>query len=457
MKRYDLIVIGSGSGGSVAAKIGARLGLRVAIVERKESQLGGNDLYIGSVPSKALLTVGYQPRMTWKRAQKYIFDVTKQIYDRQESGSIYDSQGIEVFFGDAKFVAPTKIKIGKTVINAKKVLVATGARPNLPNIPGLKKAGCETYETIFSKSTLPNKIAIIGGGPVGVEMSFALQRLGASVALIDHNSHVLHNLDSDISDIIQDNLTADGVKVYTSSTVMKITTTNKKKKVVVRQGGDSIDILTDCIVVAAGKQPVIPTGLKKLGILMTPEGISVNKNWRTTNKRIYAVGDVTIGNSKFAHTASQAAYEAVRHAFAGIPARSDPELQPLVFYSDPEVAHVGTTWGRLLKNGKEHREYTITLNDVDRGIIDSAEGMMRIITTSTGYIIGATIVAKNASEIIGYLALAVNKKWHIKSLLQIPLPYPTIASGIRLIAMEAEMERAGTAKRLTALKRFFKR
>jgi pyruvate/2-oxoglutarate dehydrogenase complex dihydrolipoamide dehydrogenase (E3) component len=183
----------------------------------------------------------------------------------------------------------------------------------------------------------------------------------------------------------------------------------------------------------------------------------VNKNWRTTHKRIYAIGDVTIGTKKFAHTASQAAYEAILHAFTGSQNKNDPELQPSVYFTDPEVAHVGTTSGALLKNGKDHRTYTIALSDIDRGVIDAASGLMRIITTASGIVIGATIIAKNAGEIIGYLALAVNKKWRVGKLLEIPVPYPTYASGIRQIAFEAEMERSVRLKRIAAIKRLFKR
>lgn len=457
MKRYDLIVIGSGPGGAVAAKTAARLGVSVAIVELKESQLGGNDLHAGSIPSKALLNSTYFTKVSWRNSKKYLGDTTAKLYARHTDGGSYLAGSIDKYFGEAKFVGSKTIKVDKQELTARKIIIATGARPFVPNIRGLKKAGYDTYETFYHKSALPKKITILGGGQLGVEMAFSLQRLGARVSIVEHNSQLMHQFDSDVSEIITDNLAAEGVKVYTSSTVLDIDGSGGKYGVNIRQAGQNIRIQTESIFVATGKTPNIPAGLKKSGIIMTPQGICVNNNWRTNKKHLYAIGDIAATTGKYTHSAERAAYDTVRHAFLGTPNKHNPAHEPYVIFTDPEVAQVGMTSHYLLKNRKDHRSYSLKLNETDRGIIDGSPGLIRINTSAGGVIIGATVVAKNASDIIGYLALAVSKGWHLGKLLDLPLPYPTVAYGIRQMALEAELQNTDSWRRFAYFRKLLKR
>jgi pyruvate/2-oxoglutarate dehydrogenase complex dihydrolipoamide dehydrogenase (E3) component len=261
--------------------------------------------------------------------------------------------------------------------------------------------------------------------------------------VLENNSHILSHLDTEVSEFIKNRLVDAGVKVYTSVSIINASNAGGKHKLEARLLGSPLVIRSNNVLIAAGQDPALPRGLGRAQVNATKNGIAVNKNWQTSNKKIYAIGDVVDGARQSTTGASMAAKQAVKHALMGIKGKS--AVQPQVVFSNPEVAYVGATISELMKEELDHQVYTLRLSEVDYGFVSGAEGSMRIVCDSNGKVVGGTITGDQAGELIGYIALAVNSRWPLSRLGELPVAYPTLAAGLAQIATEAGYHGAPSA------------
>jgi len=413
---YDLVVTGGGTAGLVCAAGAAGLGARVALVER--ARLGGDCLNSGCVPSKALLRsarVIHEARAgeavgVSATAAVDFGAVMRRLRQRQadiaphDSAARFASLGVDVFFGDASFADRRTVLVGKTPLRFKRAVIATGSRPAIPSMPALSGRTVLTTDTLFTLTEQPRRLTVIGAGPVGCEMAQAFALLGTAVTLVDTAPRVLPREDPDASRVIARALERAGVRLAL--------------------GGPATGIEADVVLAAAGRVPNVGgLNLDAARVSTTAEGVTVSDQLRTTNPRIYAAGDVC-SSYRFTHAADAMARIVIQNALFHGRKRVSDLVIPWCTYTFPEVAHVGepTDHGSLI---------TIPLDDVDRSIVDDeTEGFVRI-RHERGQIIGATIVAPHAGELIGHVTQVMNADGALGDLSATVFPYPTVAEALR--------------------------
>lgn len=442
MQTYDLIVIGAGSAGVAAAELAANMGASVALVDKKPESIGGC-LYAECIPSKALVYAANQPDATWKRAQTHIGQVVARSQVQRDNARAYKRAGIDTFFGETRLHSGRHVLVGNDLLAYKKLLVATGSSPQIPAIPGLRAAGFKTSQTIFSRPRLPNKLAIIGSGPAGIELAFALRNLGVEVRIIEHNRRIFGAVDREAAAWVRRAMQAKDIHIDTSTSVVSVKKNGRGKELMIRRGGKNSSFRTGDILVAVGRQANAPRGLARQGVQFEHGKIMVDACWRTTDDHIYAVGDCTNFGREFAHVASSAAAQAVMHALCNDWSRKNLRYQPYVFFTEPEVAQAGSTAAQLERGGVWHSVHRLSLGAVDKAALDRQEGFAKVCTTPTGRLLGATVVGEHAGDIIGYFALALEKNWNLSELAAIPLPYPTLSFGVKQLAQRAHFEQFG--------------
>ncbi len=419
---YDLVVIGGGTAGLVCAAGAAGLGARVALVER--ALLGGDCLNTGCVPSKALLRsaravhdaragaavgvrtttdVDFGAVMTRLRARRA--DIA-----HNDSAARLASLGVDVFLGQASFSGSRTIAVDGRTLRFRRAVIATGGRPSAPAIPELAGISYFTSENIFSLTSQPRHLLVIGGGPIGCEMAQAFALLGSRVTLVDSAARVLSREDEDASRIIAARLERAGVTLVTGSG---------------GPGGPPLTSLTsaaDVILVATGRMPNLEgLNLEAAGINAGPSGLEVDDHLRTSNARVYAAGDVC-SSFKFTHAADAMARVVIQNALFFGRRRASALVIPWCTYTFPEVAHVGVSSGQAI---------TIPLADVDRAIVDEdTDGFVRI-HHQQGRIIGATIVAPHAGELIGHVVDVMRRGGSVGDFSAVIFPYPTVSEALR--------------------------
>jgi pyruvate/2-oxoglutarate dehydrogenase complex dihydrolipoamide dehydrogenase (E3) component/uncharacterized membrane protein YdjX (TVP38/TMEM64 family) len=449
-EKYNLVVIGAGTAGLVSAAGAAGLGAKVALIER--NLMGGDCLNVGCVPSKSLVRAAraaYEARngaefgVRLACEPEVAFGAAMERMRRLRAGiSSHDSVerftklGVDVFIGNGRFVGPRAVEIEGHRLEFDRAVIATGARASDLPVPGLKEAGYLTNETVFTLTSLPRRLAVIGAGPIGCELAQAFARFGSEVFLIEALHGIMPNEDPDASEIVrQSMIERDGIKLMCCGKDLKITKADGAKRLSVDSHDGHYDVLVDEILVGGGRRPNLEgLGLEEAGIEYTAQGVVVDDRLRTTNRRIYAAGDIC-SRYKFTHAADAMARIVIANALFMARRKVTDLVIPWCTYTDPEIAHVGYYEKDARNAGFDVATLTQELSHVDRAILDGEEnGFARIhYDKKTGKILGGTIVARHAGEMIGELSLAITAKQKIAALSATIHPYPTQAEALRKI------------------------
>jgi pyruvate/2-oxoglutarate dehydrogenase complex dihydrolipoamide dehydrogenase (E3) component len=446
--RYNLVVIGAGTAGLVTAAGAAGLGARVALVER--GLMGGDCLNVGCVPSKGLIRAG-RAVADVRGAGEFGVRVPSGAYadfgavmdrmrrlraklSRVDSAARFRDLGVDVFFGAARFSGPDTVDVAGATLRFKKAVIATGARAAEPPVPGLAEAGYLTNETVFSLTELPRRLAVIGGGPIGCELAQAFARFGAQVSLLEGEAQILPREDSDAAERVARALSRDGVDLRLGTRVERIERAGVERVIHVTSGGAAARLAADAILVGVGRAPNVERlGLEAMGVAYdTRAGVAVDDRLRTTNPRIYAAGDVCSAH-KFTHNSDAQARIVIQNALFLGRARTSALTLPWCTYTDPEVAHVGLSEREAAARGIAVRTFVQELADVDRAVLDGeAEGFVKVhVRAGTDRILGATIVARHAGEMLPELTLAIATGTGLGRIASVIHAYPTQAEAIR--------------------------
>ena len=448
--RYHLVVIGAGTAGLVTAAAAAALGARVALVER--NLMGGDCLNLGCVPSKAIIRAA----RAWHEAEEAqrlfggpnireggnfgaVMERMRRIRaDLSPPDSVhrFRALGVDVFLGGARFVGPTTVEIEDKRLEFRRAVIATGGRPKVPEIPGLDAAGYQTNETIFSLTELPRRLLVIGAGPVGCELAQAFARFGSQVIVIDRGEHALPREDADAAGVVERAMERHGVVFRHRASISRVERSNGEKRIVLQGGNGEEAVAGDEILVAAGRAPNVEgLNLESAGVSHDRSGVRVDDRLRTTNRRIYAAGDVC-SRYRFTHAADAMARIVVQNALFYGRAKASRLIIPWTTYTNPEVAHVGLYEKDALAAGLRVDTITIPLDQVDRAVLDGeTDGFMRIhLKKGTGRILGVTFVAEHAGEMISEVGLAMTGGLGLGQIGATVHPYPTQAEVFRKAA-----------------------
>ncbi len=448
--RYNLVVVGAGTAGLVSAAGAAGLGARVALVEKH--LLGGDCLNVGCVPSKCVIRssrVIEEVRMA-PELSVHVPDGTKADFpavmermrrlrariSQHDSVRRFQQLGVDVFLGEGHFTGRDTIEVDGKTLRFSKAVIATGARAAAPPIPGLAEAGYLTNETVFSLTERPGRLAVIGAGPIGSEMSQAFRRLGSEVWILEAQSHILTREDPDAAEIVQRVFVRDGVNLVLGCTILKVESRGAEKIIQFEGNGACSDLPVDEILVGVGRAPNVEgLNLEAAGVAYGNHGVQVNDFLQTTNSRIYAAGDISLP-FKFTHTADATARIVIQNALFAGRKKWSSLIIPWCTYTDPEIAHVGMYERDAVKKGIPIETFVRPLRDVDRAIADGEEeGFVKIhVKKGTDQILGATIVARHAGEMISEITLAMVGKIGLKTISNVIHPYPTQAEAIRQVA-----------------------
>ncbi|MEL6438559.1 MAG: mercuric reductase [Cyanobacteria bacterium J06621_8] len=456
---YDLVVIGAGTAGLVTAKgaAGLGIGLKVALIERH--LMGGDCLNVGCVPSKCLIR---SSRVVAEMHQAAAFGVhppdpeqikidfpavmgrMRQVRTRispVDSASAAKKSGVDMFFGEARFKDGDTVVVDGLNLKFKKAVIASGARAVKPRIEGIEEVGFLTNETVFSLTELPRRMAVIGGGPIGCELAQAFHRLGSDVILFHKGAHLLNKEDPDAAEVVQQQLVKEGMNFVLNSQLHSVRQTEEGKVIEYSGDGGQKTVVVDHILAGAGRQPNVDSlNLEAVGVEYHPrKGVKVNDNLQTTNPKIYAAGDICM-DWKFTHAADAAARIVIKNTlfspFGFGRSKLSDLVMPWVTFTDPEIAHVGMYEEEAQAKGIDCNTIKIDFDDVDRALADGdTEGFIKILhKRGSDEILGATIVAGHAGEMIGEITTAMIGGMGLSKMSTVIHPYPTQASVIKQAA-----------------------
>jgi len=455
---YDLAVIGAGSGGLTAASFASKLGAKVALIEK--ARIGGDCTWTGCVPSKALLKaakVAHEVRTAalygirsaapvtdMSKVRGYVRSAIERVY-AIESPEELKKQNIDLVFGPARFLDEKTIAVGNDTVRAKTFLIATGAHAAPGSVDGIHQVPHFTYEQIFENDHLPQRMVVIGGGPIGVEVAQAYQRLGSQVTIIA--ATLLPREEPEARSAIESVFANEGIRrVHCRATSVR---TDRSEILVT---GDSGEVRGDLLLLASGSEPNVEgLDLEKAGVYYSATGIPVDDQLRTNVKHIYAAGDV-LGGHQFTHFAGWQAFQAVRNALLPGHSSGFTDIVPWVTFTDPEVAHVGLTEQQArLKLGDDVQVSRWDMSRTDRAICENdSQGFIKVVARRDLTLVGATIVAARAGEAITEFILAMQHKWKVSDLAGSIHAYPTYSSAVQQLAAELAIQNllAGTSGRL---------
>jgi len=445
---YDLVVIGAGSGGLVGARFAAKLGAKVALVEK--SRIGGDCTWAGCVPSKALLKaakVAHEARTAARygvvasirevdmaAVREYVHAAMQAVYEF-ETPEALAKEGIDAILGAARFLDQSTIIAGDRTIRSKAFLLTTGARPFVPPIPGLKDAPFVTYEQIFDNDTLPNTMTVVGGGPIGMEMAQAYQRLGSQVTVI--TGSVLPKEEPGVQRLMQGVLEREGVRF-----ILEPAKSARREESAAVITTEHHEVRGELLLVAVGRRPnVNGLELERAGVNYSPRCIQVDDRLRTNVKHIYAAGDV-VGGYQFTHYAGWQAFQAVRNALLPGSSSGVTNLVPWVTFTDPEVAHIGATEEHArAEEGDRICVHCWDMSKVDRAVCENDVcGFLKIVSKPDGTILGAVIIAARAGEALAELIVAMKHGMKIGDLAGTIHPYPTYSTAVQQMAADIAVE-----------------
>jgi pyruvate/2-oxoglutarate dehydrogenase complex dihydrolipoamide dehydrogenase (E3) component len=448
--RYHLVVIGAGTAGLVTAAAAAGLGARVALIERH--LMGGDCLNVGCVPSKAIIRAA----RAWQEAREAhrLFGAPQTVHpgnfgavmermrriraDLSPPDSVHRFRqlGVDVFLGEGRFVGPTAVEIGEKRLEFRRAVIATGGRPQAPDIPGLKSGSYQTNETIFSLTELPSRLVVIGAGPIGCELAQAFARFGSQVTVIDLAEHALPREDADVASVVEGAMERDGVVLRLGASISRVEWSGGEKRIVLQGPNGEETVQGDEILVATDRVPNVEgLNLEAAGIGYDREGVRVNDRLRTTNHRVYAAGDIC-SRFQFTHVADALARIVVQNALFYGRARASRLIIPWTTYTSPEVAHVGMYEKEARAAGLQVDTLTIPLHQVDRAFLDGeTEGLLRVhLKKGTDRILGTTLVAEHAGEMISEIGVAMTAGLGLGRIGATIHPYPTQAEVFRKAA-----------------------
>ena len=469
-RKYNLVVLGGGTAGLVSAVGAAGLGAKVALVERQ--LLGGDCLNFGCVPSKGLLRAARAAHefsdgasfgvriqgsllVDFAAAAERMRKVRARISEH-DSAQRLAGLGVDVFLGDASFVGPEAVQVGAQRLRFSKAVIATGARAAEPPIPGLGEVGYFTNETVFSLTQAPRRLAVIGAGPIGCELAQAFRRLGSQVSIVGRAKRLLPREDQETAALLQGVFEKEGIALRLDAKVERVEQQPGAKVLVVSRSGERDDIRCDEILVAVGRAPNIEgLGLAQAGVAFDERGVRVDGRLRTSNPRIYAAGDICSAY-KFTHAADAMARVVIQNALFFGRKRAARLVIPWCTYTDPEIAHVGINEDQARKR-PDVATYRVDMSTVDRAILDGEElGFAKIhARKKDGQILGATLVARHAGEMIPELVLAMGERLGLKTIAGTIHPYPTQAEILKKAA-EAHLRSRLTPSLQQWLKRYFR-
>jgi pyruvate/2-oxoglutarate dehydrogenase complex dihydrolipoamide dehydrogenase (E3) component len=455
---YNLVVIGAGTAGLVTAAGAAGLGAKVALIERH--LMGGDCLNVGCVPSKGLLRAGRAAHDVKAAAAFGIhsgpvsidFGAAMERMRRVRAGiSSHDSferfskeLGVDVFLGNGKFIGCDRIEVGGKQLLFKKASICTGARAAAPPIPGIEETGYLTNENVFWLTKPPARLLVLGGGPVGCELAQAFARMGSDVTLIERSGRLLPREDADAAEIVQLSLLRNNVTLVLNAKVLKAEKRGPDKVLFVERQGCTRELAGDEVLAGVGRAPNVEgMDLEAAGIVYDQrKGVSVDDMLQTSNPRVYAAGDVC-SSYKFTHTADAMARIVIANALFKGRQRTTSLVVPWCTYTDPEVAHVGMYEKDALDQGIPVLTLTVPFSDLDRALLDNeAEGFARVhLKKGTDKVLGATIVARHAGEMINELSLAITAGLGLSAIGRTIHPYPTQAEAIKKLADQYNRKR----------------
>ncbi|MBA2590274.1 MAG: mercuric reductase [Alphaproteobacteria bacterium] len=448
---YDLAILGAGPAGIEAAETAARAGFKVALIER--NRLGGNSLNAGSIPSKAVIRTAnvyaqmhdadeFGAPMPTEPAVDFTNVMARMRAIRSRIGEYHTAPrfariGVDLFFGEACFTDRNAIAVAGAHISFRKALIATGARPRPSNIPGLDMVGYRTSDSIFDMTALPKRIAVIGGGPLGCEIAQALRRLGPQVTILQNDAKFLPREERDAAEILSRSMARCGVEIRLNTTVTGARKGDNGVILKTYNNDIEVDLETDQVLLSIGRVPNLDgLGLDKAHVAYDAKrGIIVDDFLCTANPDIYAAGDVCMA-LKFTNAAQASAQMAVENALCGGKGRHDALMIPWCTYCDPEIAHIGLHIWEARRDAVPIRTFTVMMHDIDRAVTDSQDGgFIKIhVAQHSDKILGATITASHASEMINEVSVLMNAGIGMMALARMPHAYPTQSQGILLAA-----------------------
>lgn len=451
--QYDMAIIGGGSGGLTAARTAAALGAHVLLLDKE--RLGGDCLRYGCVPSKSLIHVarvvqqakesmslGLTPALLGVDMGKVSAYVQGVIQRVGEAEKVY-TEDVTVKFGKVSFKSPTELLLNEEEITCRNTIIATGSRPAVPHVGGLEDVGYLTNEDVFDLTALPQSVAVIGGGPIGIELGQALRRLGAQVTIIQGPKRIMPREDPEVSETVARVLESEGITILTEARFNKASRNGEKKIVSAKKGEHVITVEVDEILLALGRQPNVENlNLEAAGIQHHRKGIKVDDYLQTTAQNVLAIGDV-IGGYLFTHVAAYQSGVAVRNALVPIAKKKvDYRVVPWCTFTDPEAARVGLTPEEAEKQYKDVRIEKFPWAEIDRAQAENETiGFIKLILAGKKEeIVGAHMVGARAGELLGELSLAMQHNLTINDIFNTIHAYPTMNTGIQQAAFEAYLK-----------------
>lgn len=469
-KNYHLIVIGGGSGGLVTAAGAAGLGAKVALVEK--NKMGGDCLNTGCVPSKAIIRTAklahdartaqrfglenFSPDIQLSRVMQSVREVQKKI-EPHDSPERFQGLGVDVHFGSFHFLSPHEITDGTIILSAKRFVIATGAGPFIPPIKGIREIPFLTSDNVWGLAELPKRLVVLGGGPIGAELSQVFARLGSRVSVIDMADCLLSREDPEAGCLIKERFQREGIETLVNMRAEEVRTVSDGYELLLSHPETGKRVIPfDQILVAVGRAPHVEgLGLEKAGVKFSKKGIEVDDYLRTSARHIFACGDV-IGSYQFTHTADFQARLILRNALFPGKSKIDYRIVPWCTFTDPEVARVGLNEKEARADNIPYDVYTYHLKDLDRAVCDREdEGFIKILTgKGSDQLLGVTLVGSHAGDLIHELALAMHQRIGLRKIASMIHIYPTLAEVSKRIADTYQRGRLTTRSRHW-LKRYF--